>query len=58
VTPFLEKEVVVPRKRRTTVDHKIRKVVDTNSNKSNNKNDEAYLAKMGKTLKRDPQDVN
>jgi hypothetical protein len=50
--------VVVPRKRRTTVDGKIRKVVDTNSNESNDKNDKAFLAKTGKTLKRDPLDVN
>jgi hypothetical protein len=48
----------VPQKRRTTVDRKIRKVVDTDSNESNNENDEAFLAKMGKTLKRDPLDVN
>ncbi len=48
----------MPQKRRTTVDRKIRKVVDTDSNESNNENDEAFLAKMGKTLKRDPLDVN
>ncbi len=48
----------MPQKRRTTMDRKIRKVVDTDSNESNNKNDEAFLAKMGKTLKRDPLDVN
>ncbi len=44
----------MPRKRRTTVDGKIRKVVDTDSDESNDENNEAFLAKMGKTLKRDP----
>ncbi len=48
----------MPRKHRTTVDCKIRKVVDTNSDESNDENDEAFLAKMGKTLKRNPLDVN
>jgi hypothetical protein len=50
--------VVVLRKRRTIVDRKIRKVIDTDSDKSNDENDKAFLAKMGKTLKRDPLDVN